>query len=213
MSDMKVLMNEKDSTRILITQAQDGNRSAFESLVEGYRIRVESFVRVRLGDHLKPQADVEDILQETFLRAFNSIKRFRWQGEESFIRWLNGIAEHVILKLASRMQRQQKLYIDNIASVSGDESLSKAARRNERFDRLQKALDGLSPKYREVILLARIEGLKVQEIAERMNKTPNAVLLLISRALAKLKERFGETESLHLPPRRLDEQGSDNGDG
>ena len=67
------------------------------------------------------------------------------------------------------------------------------------------ALDKLSPEHREVIRLARIERLPGAEIARRMNRSPSAVAQLLSRALKKLRERFGDTESLSLPDRTLDE--------
>ena len=53
--------------------------------------------------------------------------------------------------------------------------------------------------------LARIEGLRIAEIAERMGRSRNAVAHLLSRALAKLKDTFGDTESFHLPACSLDE--------
>ena len=76
-------------------------------------------------------------------------------------------------------------------------------RRSERFDRLEEALKTLSPDHRQVITMARVDGLKIKEIAERMNRSPNAVMQLLWRALEKLKASFGETESLHLPDRNL----------
>ena len=54
-----------------------------------------------------------------------------------------------------------------------------------------------------------IEGLKIKEIAERMNRSPAAVKQLLSRALVKLKASFGETESLHLPDRELRGEGGE----
>lgn len=202
-------MNENESIENLVQKAQNGDRDAFDGLGESYRVRVEHFVKTRLGVLLRQQVEVDDIVQETFLQAFKSIGRFRWRGEDSFVRWLNGIAEHVILKLADGLKRHQKLYLDNEAGSSHG-SPGKAAQREERFDRLRKALDGLSPDQREAILLSRIDGLRIKEIADRMNRTPNAVLLLISRGLSKLKDIFGETESFHLPPRSLREEGSGN---
>ncbi|MBI4583032.1 MAG: hypothetical protein HY717_03265 [Planctomycetes bacterium] len=50
-----------------------------------------------------------------------------------------------------------------------------------------------------------MKGLRIQEIAARMKRSPNAVSHLLSRALTELKEAFGDTESLNLPPWRLDE--------
>ena len=84
-------------------------------------------------------------------------------------------------------------------------------RRNERFDRLQESIDNLSAEYREVIVLARIEGLRIKEIAQRMNRSPDAVKKLLRRGLKKLRDGFGETESLHLPDRSLKTEEADNG--
>lgn len=76
-------------------------------------------------------------------------------------------------------------------------------RRHERFDRLEAAVKKLTPEYRQVVLLSRIEGLSAKEIADRMNRSPNAVRHLIVRALRELRAHFGDTESLHLPDRRF----------
>jgi len=54
----------------------------------------------------------------------------------------------------------------------------------------------------------RIKGLKITEAAHRMGRTSSAVTHLLMRALKKLKESFGDTESLNLPPMRFDEPGS-----
>ena len=91
--------------------------------------------------------------------------------------------------------------------TSDDNSPSVILRRNERFDRLEKALANLSKDHGEVLRLARIEGLKVKEIAARMKRSPDAVWKLLARATLQLKESFGDTESLHLPDRRFHTDG------
>ncbi|MBN1419388.1 MAG: sigma-70 region 4 domain-containing protein, partial [Planctomycetes bacterium] len=68
------------------------------------------------------------------------------------------------------------------------------------------------PEYREAIRLARIEGLKVKEIAERLGKSPGAVKHLLARGLKELRRRFGETESFHLPDRNLRMEEGDHGE-
>lgn len=55
-----------------------------------------------------------------------------------------------------------------------------------------------------MIRLARIDGLKVAEIARRMGRSPGAIHQLLARAMDELKRRFGDTESLSLPERILD---------
>jgi RNA polymerase sigma factor (sigma-70 family) len=83
--------------------------------------------------------------------------------------------------------------------------------REERFARLRAALERLDADHRKVILLARIEKLPSREIAERMQRSPQAVAQLLSRALRKLRENFGRTESLHLPDRTLGREGGTDG--
>jgi RNA polymerase sigma factor (sigma-70 family) len=81
-------------------------------------------------------------------------------------------------------------------------------RRQDRFDRLEKALDRLSSEQREVVLLARFHGCSLKEIARRIDKSPAAVGQILSRALRRLRAAFGDTESLHLPDRSLDDRES-----
>jgi RNA polymerase sigma-70 factor (ECF subfamily) len=199
---MEGTMAAEDRIQILVDQARQGDRAAFDDLVHGYRDRLKSMIHSRLGVHLRQTLDAEDILQESFLWAFRSLPRFQWRGENSFYRWLCSIAEHVILKAANRRERDHKLPL--ACEPPGDEvSPSKVMRRNERFDRLQGSFDDLSSDYREVIMLARVEGLRIAEIARRMNRSQEAVKKLLRRGLKKLREGFGETDSLHLPDRSL----------
>ncbi len=146
----------------------------------------------------------DDVLQETLAVAFQSIGRFSWQGEGSFYSWLGGIAEHVIAN-AARKKAWNHLEIKR--DFSGrDPTPSKNLRRNERFDRLQDALNRLGPDHRKAILLSRVDGLKVHEIAKRMNRSPNAVYKLLARALLEMRQDFGDTESLNLPERTFESE-------
>ena len=77
--------------------------------------------------------------------------------------------------------------------------------------RIEHGLENLTPDYRRVILLARVDGLTTREIAERMERTPNAVKHLLGRALRRLRSEFGDTESLHLPRNRRLQHRSDDG--
>ena len=92
-------MNE--DTASLVERAQKGDAKAFEALLASFQDTLQRHVRVRLGEHLRSKVDVEDVLQETYARAWKSIDRFRWAGSGSLLKWLEGISEHVILYLAS----------------------------------------------------------------------------------------------------------------
>ena len=71
--------------------------------------------------------------------------------------------------------------------------------------RLETALAGLRPDYREVIILARIREPPIKEIARTTGRTPEAVSMLLLRALRQLKKYFGNTDSFTLPAWSLDE--------
>ncbi len=192
-----------ESTEDLLRNAGSGDRVAFGRLAERFSDRLRNLVQSRLGPALREDLDVDDVVQDTLRCALEGIEGFESTGEDSFIRWLAVIAENVIRKAARSKRRTPPT--EEIFEVAGrSTSPSVMLRREERFERLQKALESLPPDYREAIRLSRIEGLKTVEIAERMGRSREAVKQLIFRALRRLRESFGDTESLHLPDRKFD---------
>lgn len=191
----------EESLDALVQRARGGDRSAFDELFETHADRLRMWIRSRLGEKLRRNLDVDDVLQETQLRAFRTIDRFKCVQEDSFHRWLATIAQHLIWSAS------QKRSTDDIRLVAdpavSDVSPSRRMRREDRFDRLDDALQRLRPDEREAVRLARIKGLKVKEVAQRMKRPEATVKSLISRSLRKLRESFGETESFHLPDRFL----------
>jgi len=97
-----------------VQRAKDGDRVAFDRLVEAHRNRIELLVQSRLRAHAAdgPAAgglDAQDVLQGVLLRAFQSMTKFSAKGsdgdlewEEAFLRWLGGIAENVVLHFGRR---------------------------------------------------------------------------------------------------------------
>ena len=143
------------------------------------------------------------------LKAYESLNEFERKDDKSFFKWLCGIARNRILHLARQRLRSRELFIER--DVAGQErSVSTGLRREERFDRLQAALAKLRPEHRQVVILARIEGLSLKEIGGLMERTPKAVSKLLRRALESLRTHFGDTQSLTLPYRNLSEKASDS---
>jgi RNA polymerase sigma-70 factor (ECF subfamily) len=201
-------MSKTESIEALVARAQAGDRNAFGDLSVVLQGPLLAIVRSRMGEEARGYVEPEDIVQETLTRALGALESFRWEGEGSFLRWLAGIARNLILKAVERGRRARCL---EVPSDSGDASASpsRVLRRKERLERLERALQALPPDHREVIRLARIEGLKHTEIAERMGRSHAAVRQMLVRALRRLRESFGETDSLHLPDRRLEDDGEE----
>jgi RNA polymerase sigma-70 factor (ECF subfamily) len=193
----------------LVTRAQRGDRRAFDELCERSRAKLFGWIHSLMSPQLRSNVEPEDVLQETLVWAYRSIRKLEWRDEEALERWLFSIAKHAVLKEASRKNRGRERLIE-CEPPGDDPTPSRAMRRGERFDRLKAALDGLSPDHRRVIELARLRGKPVKKIAGEMQRSPDAVSQLLSRALKKLKDALGDTESLGLPERPLEPRGGDD---
>ena len=206
---MSVTMSDTHDEKHLVERARQGDADAFGELFRLFRDHLLGTIRTRTGEALATALDPEDVLQDTYVRALGSISRFEWRGEGSTVRWLQGIACHLILNAARQRARNKHLQVDRDPE-SDDPSPSRDARREERFERLERAFQDLKPEYRQVLRLARIEGLQIREIAVRMGKSVSAVNNLLLRGSKQLKQGFGDTKSLHLGDRSFGEAGRDD---
>lgn len=206
---MTALMTESHESQALIESAQAGDREAFETLTSHRSQRIHALIASRLNARIVFGVDPEDVYQETLLRAFQSIERFEWRGEGSFLRWLGGIAENVILHLARKQARERSTSLEEDVPTQSI-SPGRAIRRDDRFHRLKDSLDQLRPDHREAITLVRLKGMTFEQVAEQMGRSPEAVKRLLHRALKSLKSAFGDTESLHLPVLPTEQQESED---
>jgi len=179
------------------------DEEAIDQIVGHYRGLLAGFVRARLSPRLRECVDVEDIVQDTFARAFQRLDQIQWQGEKAFSSWLCGIAMNVVRE-SSRHYLKIDIETRNQEYAGSTATPSRQQRRDERFERLKAALDQLSEDHREVITLSRLHGLPTKEVALRMNRSVEATYQLLWRATKQLKEVFGDTESLRLPARSIE---------
>ena len=203
--------------RALVERARSGDRHAFEQLVGIYSDRVRRVAARRLSARLRERVGLDDVVQETFLRGFEGIGSFRWVDgtKDCFLAWLLKILHNVICTAASEQKRRGLSALVEDVDAGGP-SASGVLRRHERFDRLRDALRRLKPDQRAVIQLVRIEGRAIRDAATILDKTPNAVSILLSRATKRLRELFGDTDSFGLPDRSLsprDDENVEDGDG
>lgn len=186
--------------------AQNGDRSAMEQLCNVYAERIRRIVRLRVGPELRTQLESMDLVQDALIAAVTGLKDFRDNDDGDFMRWLAKIAENRIrdhvdhIHAAKRdIRRQVSLKDDQSESSRGKPYRSVPVvtttpsillARREELDRLEKAMDRLSDDYRKVLLLAKIESLPHEQIAEKMKKSPAAVAKMLSRAIVALANEF-----------------------
>lgn len=176
---------EEHSDEALVSMAAQGDRRAFRRLVEKYEGEVTATVAAMLG----PTADVDDTVQEVFIRFFHSLDRYR--GEAKVTTYLKRIAINRSLDILRRRKRILSRFVSRddeinyVAEPVYDERASVIER--ERAKLVHEAIQTLPTKHRAVIVLRLIEGYSTEETAEILDIPYGTVLSRLSRAQAKLK--------------------------
>jgi RNA polymerase sigma-70 factor (ECF subfamily) len=161
---------EADEDLVIVRKIQAGDVDSFDSLILKYRERVYSVIYNLTSN----REDASDLTQEAFIKAFQSIKRFK--GQSSFFTWLYRIAlntslTHLRKNKLRRFFSFEKMveedhtegFIENLKTESDSD---KAALMNELQERLNDAFQKLSVKHRTVITLFEIDGLSHKEISD-----------------------------------------------
>jgi len=181
----------------LLGRARQGSEDGCSLLFERYRRRLAVLIRYKLGPGRRGKLDADDLVQETLLRAYRGLPQFAYRSPGSFMHWLSAIADHAItdaIRHAGRARRRaDEVPFRSESNPDGPEPVStltpsRVLAQEERLQALLGKLDALPEHYREALLLAKIEGLTTEEIAERLGKPRQAVSLLVFRALQRLRE-------------------------
>jgi RNA polymerase sigma-70 factor, ECF subfamily len=159
----------------------DGHPEDFGLLVDRYQKPLFSYLAARVGNF--PLA--EEAAQESFVRAFMSIKKLR--KPESFFSWLLGIAGRVAKEqFRAEVHRQRESEIAEVLTTS-------TAEPSEDYP-LEEAMTVLPESHRQVILLRYYEGLSCQEIATRLAMPLGTVTKTLSRAYLLLRQELQTRE-------------------
>ena len=190
-------MNAPDADAPLIERVKQGDVKAFEMLVVKYQRRIERLI----GRMVRDVDLVPDIAQETFIRAYRAIPRFR--GESAFYTWLYRIAVNTAKKALMELKRDPTVSESALASRDDDDESSRVE--NELTDgetpdavlaskqiaaAVNSAIESLSEDLRQAITLREIEGLSYEEIAELMNCPIGTVRSRIFRAREAIAVRL-----------------------
>jgi RNA polymerase sigma-70 factor (ECF subfamily) len=163
--------------------ARGGDRSAVGALFEGYRVRLERMVRLRLDRRLRGRVDEADVVQDTFLEAARRIEDYLERPDMPFFLWLRFLANQRLQALcrehlgARKRDARREIHLaDGGYPEASSEALaaqllgklttpSQAAMRAEMKARLTQALESMEPEDREIIALRHFEELRHAEAA------------------------------------------------
>jgi RNA polymerase sigma-70 factor (ECF subfamily) len=186
------------STLGLLERIRAGDESAFSVLFRKYSPRLSVLIHYKLSPEMRSRVEADDILQEAFFFASRQLGSFTYRNPGSFMSWISRIADHIVVDAARRDGRQKRRPAELVrlrteSNPQGAEAVdsstpSRILARKERLEQVLRRLDSLPEDYRQVILLAKIEGLSTGEISERLGKSRENVAVLLHRAIQRLRE-------------------------
>jgi RNA polymerase sigma-70 factor (ECF subfamily) len=179
---------------MLIREAQRGNRAAFEELVRHYDQAV-----LRLALHLTgSEHDAQDIFQDAFLKAYKNVRSFRF--ECSFYTWIYRIVTNLCLDhlrkkqvrkedapVATDASGEEYSVLDQVADARAGANPERDLMRRQLGDRINCALEKLTPRERMVFELKHYHGLKLRTVGEILHTTEETAKNTLFRATQKLR--------------------------
>jgi RNA polymerase sigma-70 factor (ECF subfamily) len=172
----------------LIRDAQRGDAAAFAEIVRRYQHAVHRVAYALTRN----AADADDVAQETFVRAYKALDRFR-VGEPLYP-WLARIATNQAFSLFRSRKRRPETALEPLVESGRqwgvDDDPADAAADEERRRHMQQAFAQLSPEHQAVLTLRVVEDLSYEDIARTLNVPIGTVMSRLSRARSELKTRM-----------------------
>jgi RNA polymerase sigma-70 factor (ECF subfamily) len=175
-----------ESAKRLIAQLRSNAVEAFDQLIEQYGDRLYWHIRRVVVQH----EEAEDVLQETFARAYLSIGDFRGETESSLIAWLYRIATSLAIKALRKRKRWAFASIDSVRGsllASFDDEVDTSA--DEIVVRLQKAVLSLPTKQRLVFNMRYYDELSFEQISQATGHSVSTLKTNYHYAVQKIKEQ------------------------
>jgi len=175
----------------LVRTAQAGDEASFRSLFDAHHRRIYSLAL----RYLRNPADAEDVLQETFIRAYRALATYDPGRGLNFAVWINRIGVRCSLDALRRNRRKggperEDEVMSGFPDRHPESDPERTARNREIRERVAEALDRLSPKQRLIFTMRHWEGYSTREIAAAAEITEGAVKTHLFRAVGSLKKRL-----------------------
>jgi len=178
----------------VVSQARVGDPKAFSELVRRYEGKI-----FRLAQHItQNREDAEDVLQETFLKAYEHLDQF--QGASKFYTWIVRIAVNQALMKLRKRKADKTVSMDESIDTGEDTVVREIAAWDpspeERYSKeelnsiLESAVQSLAPAYRTVFILRDVEELSTEETAEALDLSVPAVKSRLLRARLQLRDKL-----------------------
>ena len=207
-SDGDVENESDESDATILRRIQKGEPEAFEILVARYKNRVFGI----LTHYERDPHKVEDLAQDTFLKAWRNLKQFR--AKSPFEHWLSRIASNVARDHLRRIQRRiRETSFEDLGEGSIDwlstGNIDRQLKVHEARQLLEYAMNALTPLSRVILTMREIEGRSLKEVSKFTGQSVDSVKVRCHRAKAKMRkslQQLQEKENRTSTPSKTDWQ-------
>jgi RNA polymerase sigma-70 factor (ECF subfamily) len=187
-------MSDREIDRQLVARAQRGDKRAFELLVEKYQRKLARL----LSRFIRDPAEVEDVTQEAFIKAYRALPAFR--GDSAFYTWLYRIgintAKNYLMAMGRRAPTSTAVEAEEAEGFEEGEQLrdintpESVLLSNEIAQTVNATIEGLPEELRRAIQMREIEGMSYEDIAKAMDCPIGTVRSRIFRAREAIAEQL-----------------------
>jgi len=187
-------MTEREMDQQLVERAQKGDKKAFDLLVGKYRRKLERL----LSRSIRDPAEVEDVAQEVFIKAYRALSSFR--GDSAFYTWLyrigiNTANNHLVSKgrrapTSTEYDAEEAESFEDAVHLRDINTPESLLLSRQIGDTIHAAIEGLPDELRTAIVLRELEGHSYEEIAQMMDCPIGTVRSRIFRAREAVAERL-----------------------
>ena len=189
------MIDRSTSDSQLVSLYQQGNEEAFKSLLLRHKSRVYTAIYLIVKDRYV----AEDLLQETFIKAVNTIKGGRYNEEGKFLPWISRIAHNMAIDFFRKEKRHPEITLEDGSSVfnslqfSGNTmELQEIGRENKKWLRL--CVKQLPDEQKQVLIMRHYLDMSFQEIADRTGVSINTALGRMRYALINLRKMMMKSQ-------------------
>lgn len=180
MEDIRVETLKKVDDKTLVKDVLSGKTERYEGIIRKYNQRL---YRVGLG-YLTNDADVEDAMQNTYLKAYEKLSTFKWKSQ--LFTWLTRIMINECLMIIKQQKRQN----DNLSKEEDKPDFNTPERQlinDEMKTQLENAIKTLPQNFRSVYIMREVEQMSVADTADFLSLSTDNVKVLLHRAKKQLK--------------------------
>ena len=187
-------MSDREIDSLLVARAQQGDKQAFNLLVEKYQRKLTRL----LSRFIRDQAEVEDVTQEAFIKAYRALPAFR--GDSAFYTWLYRIgintAKNYLMAMGRRAPTSTEVEAEDAEGFEEGEQLrdintpESVLLSNEIAETVNSTIEQLPEELRRAIQMREIEGMSYEDIAQAMGCPIGTVRSRIFRAREAIAEKL-----------------------